>query len=107
MNAQEFVSLWKTEKEDMLTLYINGNEETEVSSLIKSMNLSKEQMVKMNKIVDTILTDTFYGLLLGLDGEAQIGGVQETYKIHDSSGDLISECGDLEAEAWELFHGDN
>jgi len=60
----------------------------------------------MNEIVGDILTDTFYTLLLGLDGEASIGGVQSSYKIHDKNGNEISSAGDIEAEAWEQFHGE-
>lgn len=106
MKAKEFVARWKAEKENLLSTYTNDNEDTYVSEIIKSIDLSEEQKEKMREVLDTILTETFYGLLLGLDGEAQIGGVQETFKIHDSEGNLISECGELEAEAWEQFHGD-
>ena len=106
MKAKEFVARWKAEKENLLSTYTKDSEDTHASAVIKSMDLSEEQKEKMREVIDTILTDTFYGLLLGLDGEAQIGGVQETFKIHDSEGNLISECGELEAEAWEQFHGE-
>jgi hypothetical protein len=50
-----------------------------------------------------VLTDTFYTLLLGLDGSASIGGIQQTYKIYGEDGKLISDCGEIEAEAAEAF----
>ena len=103
MNTQDFVKLWKSEKDKMLSLYTKGNEETSVSHSIKSMNLSEVQNETMNNVVNEILTDTFYSLLLGLDGSANIGGTQQTYKIHDESGNLISTVGEIEAEAWEQF----
>ncbi len=103
MNAEEFVTLWKTEKDNLLSLYIES-EESQVSHLIKSMNLSGENMDTMKDIVNTILTDSFYSLLLGLDGCSQIGGIQQEYKIHDESGKLISSRGELEEFAWEQFH---
>lgn len=37
--------------------------------------------------------------------EAAIGGVQHTYKIVNEHGNVISTCGDIEAEAFEQFHG--
>ena len=54
--------------------------------------------------LDAALTDILYTLLLGLDGSAQLGGVQETFRIYDEAGSLISDCGDLEAAAYEQFH---
>ena len=46
----------------------------------------------------------FYSILLGLDGEHSIGNIQQTYKIYDEEGSLISDCGELEASAYEYFH---
>lgn len=106
MKAKEFVALWKAEKENLLSTYLKDGGDTHASALIKSMGLSEEQKETMREVIDTILTDTFYALLLGLDGEAQIGGIQETFKIHDPEGNLISGCGDLEAEAWKQFYGE-
>ena len=37
-----------------------------------------------------------YTILLGLDGEASIGGIQQSYKIVDESGCEISNCGEIE-----------
>ena len=45
-----------------------------------------------------------YPVLLGLDGESSIGNIQQTYKIYDEEGSLISDCGELEASAYEYFH---
>lgn len=106
MNAKEFVSLWKSEKEDMLISYTKGDGKTLVENIIQSMDLSEFQLEKLKKMMDVVLTDTFYGLLLGLVGESQIGGVQESYTILDSSGSSISDNGDIEAEAWHQFHGE-
>ena len=103
MNADEFVKLWKAEKDSFLKTCIEANDETAVSAYIREMNLSEEQKISFNKVIDQLLTDTFYSLLLGLDGCASIGDVQKTYKIYDESGNLISDCGELEAEAYEQF----
>jgi hypothetical protein len=53
--------------------------------------------------VDGVLTDAFYTLLLGLDGSASIGGVQQCYDLRDESGDKITGDGELEAAAFTHF----
>jgi len=60
---------------------------------------------QLKEVIDTLLTDIFYSILLGLDGERSIGNTQQTYKIYDEEGNLISNCGELEASAYEYFHG--
>ena len=60
---------------------------------------------QLKDVIDTLLTDVFYSVLLGLDGESSIGNIQHTYKILDEKGNLISDCGELEASAYEYFHG--
>lgn len=106
MDVKEFVGCWRREKDDMVEEYCDRTG-TYVRSQIALLNLSDDQSVIMRRIVNSILTDAFYTLLLGLDGAASIGGVQEPYTIHDDSGNLIFESGDLEGEAWEQFHRDN
>lgn len=106
MTAKEFVACWKREKDDLLEAFTGPSSESAVATDINSLDLSSDQHVKLRGIVDGILTDTFYTLLLGLDGEANIGGVQAPYKIQDEEGNVISPCGEIEAEAWEQFHGE-
>lgn len=53
------------------------------------------------------MTDTFYTILLGLDGSASIGDSQESFKIFDEDNNLISGSGDLEGFAYEYFHENN
>ena len=59
---------------------------------------------QLKEVIDTLLTDVFYSVLLGLDGENSIGNTQQTYKIYDKDGNLISDCGELEVSAYEYFH---
>ena len=59
---------------------------------------------KLKEVIGTLLTDVFYSVLLGLDGENSIGDTQQTYKIYDEEGSLISDCGELEVSAYEYFH---
>ena len=75
-----------------------------VNTAIKKMALSSTQQEQLKEVINTLLTDVFYSILLGLDGENCIGNTQQTYKIYDAEGNLISECGELEASAYEYFH---
>lgn len=73
---------------------------------IDKSNLDEKNKEEVKHLVSNLLTDTFYTILTGLDGCTEIGeSGQETYKIYDEKETLISDCGELEAEAYEYFHG--
>ncbi len=55
----------------------------------------------MRRIVDGILTDSLYTVLLGLDGAASIGGRQEMFDLRAEDGTRLSGSGILEALAYE------
>ncbi|GAB1051234.1 MAG: hypothetical protein Sw1PiTSA_21880 [Shewanella algae] len=103
MNSDQFCELWRKEKEMILERCFNANYGSALSKLVEQINLSSDQREVFAKVVDQLLNDTFYNLLLGLDGCASIGGIQQEYKIYDEHGSLISDCGELEASAYELF----
>ena len=102
MNTEEFVKAFYKEKQDFLTEYLSKNSESEVGQLIKSLNLSDQQTETMKKIMDGTLTDIFYTILLGLDGCASIGGIQEMYDLKDEDGNQLN--GEIEGYAYEYFH---
>jgi hypothetical protein len=106
MNANEFVTCWKNEKDTLFSTYMDETNETDVATKIASLDLTPDQRRIMRGVVDGILTDVFYSLLLGLDGAANIGGIQQTYQVQDEDGGLICGSGELEAEACEQFHED-
>ena len=103
MTAAEFAQLCRLEKDQMLESYLADCGESRVSAGIASLGLDGDQMKKLAEVIDGVLTDTFYTLLLALDGGASLGGVQQVYRVHDEQGHLLSECGDLEAAAFEVF----
>ncbi|MCT2564161.1 hypothetical protein [Chryseobacterium herbae] len=109
MTTKEFVKNFYQEKQNILNSSFETQSEyrTLVSVKIEKLNLNKVQTEKLKEIVSSILTDSFYTILLGLDGSANIGGSQESFKIYDEEDNLISESGDLEGYAYEYFHGDN
>lgn len=55
---------------------------------------------------DQIIGYNGYTILLWLDGEANICGIQQPFKIYDEQGNLIAEDGDLELAAYESFHNE-
>jgi len=75
MTPAEFVAYWRTEKDVLLDLFMRDGSETLVSQKISSMGLSIQQTIALREVLNLLLNDTFYTLLLGLDGAASIGGV--------------------------------
>lgn len=46
------------------------------------------------------MNETFYTMLLGLDGETSLGDVQMQYKLFDESDNLIE---GIEEKAYDIF----
>lgn len=109
MTTEEFVKNFHQEKENILNSCFDNQAEyrTLVSVKIEQLNLDFEQNKKFKEIISDLLTDTFYTILLGLDGSASIGDSQQGFKIFDEDDNLISENGDLEGLAYEYFHENN
>jgi hypothetical protein len=103
MTSTEFVEGFYKEKEDLLKLYSDNEQETEVGNLIKTLDLKDDKKETLMKIIDNALTDTLYTVLLGLDGAASIGDRQEMYKLLDENGNELT-GGEIEVNAWEFFH---
>lgn len=101
MSTEEFVKAFYIEKQDLLREYLLKNPQSEVGQLIKMLNLTDQQSEIMEKIIDNSLTDIFYTILLGLDGSASIGGIQEAYDLKDEKGNQLN--GDIETYAYEYF----
>ncbi|MBP1163628.1 hypothetical protein JOE44_000512 [Chryseobacterium sp. PvR013] len=106
MSPEEFVKNFYVEKQNILHSCFNSQSEYKsiTSIKIEELNLDEIQTEKLKKIVSGLLTDTFYTILLGLDGYASIGTIQESFKIYDEENNLISDDGDLEGYAYEYFH---
>jgi hypothetical protein len=103
MTPEEFAKNFYLERKSLVDLYLNNDNRSAVSELIASLRLDPEKTEKLRQILNGVLTDAFYTTLLGLDGEAQIGKSQETYKIQDENGNELS-GGEIEGYAWEYFH---
>jgi hypothetical protein len=104
MTADEFARCCAQEKSDLLAMYLNPRLITVVGAAVASLKLDNKQSEILKTILDTALTDAFYTMLLALDGEASLGGRQESYLLTDSNGNTIT--GELEAAAWQHFHSE-
>jgi hypothetical protein len=104
MTPKEFVELFYNHKTDYLQACLDENSGILAAEKIKALNLNDGQKQIMGEAVDAILTDVYYSILLGIDGCANIGGLQVDYKIYDEDGNLITTGGDLEEYAYEYFH---
>ena len=107
MTSDEFVKNFYIEKLKFLESSFEQSPQypSAVNAKIKEMGLTEIQTDQLKEMIDVLLNDVFYSILLGLDGECPIGNTQQTYKIYDEVGYLISNCGELEASAYQYFHG--
>ena len=107
MTPEEFVQCFYREKDDLLRTYLDSSSGSVVATRVAKLARSPEQLSVIREILDTALTDTFYTILLGLDGCASLGGVQQSYHIRDESGDVVcTGDGTIEGLAYASFHDD-
>ncbi|SFO64275.1 hypothetical protein SAMN05216351_12221 [Pseudobutyrivibrio sp. JW11] len=52
------------------------------------------------------MTDSYYTLLLGIDGACSLGDKQITYKLYDEEGKHLNPCGEIEENAYQYFMED-
>ena len=103
MTSAEFVACVAEEKEAMLALYLDPASGSAVARDIEDLRFTPTQKEDLKKILDEVLTDAFYTMLLALDGTASLGGNQQHYELRDQTGAILT--GDIEGAAWERFHG--
>jgi hypothetical protein len=104
MTAKDFVKLFYTERNELIRQYFDNPQETEVGLELANLGLTAEQTKKIKSIINKVLRDAMYTILLGLDGEASIGRIQETYQLFDESGYKLTGSGEIEQYAFEFFH---
>ena len=97
MTGEQFVKLCYEEKKTILAEYFNPNSSSVVGkkiSAITEQGISKDDLYDL---LNLVLKENYYTLLLGL------GNTQITYKLYDENGNLLNECGELEAAAYRYF----
>ncbi|MGV3770823.1 MAG: hypothetical protein ACO1NM_12405 [Sphingobium phenoxybenzoativorans] len=108
MAAREFVRACKEERDALLAMFSDASAGTIVGQHLDAAQLNSEQRRNVIAALDAALTDTFYTLLMGLAGEASLGGRQQAYRLSDEMGRPISpsEHADLGDLAFEAFQAD-
>lgn len=101
MTTEEFVQACYREKQNLLRHYLEGAG----AEWLRPLNCTPEQRPVLAQLLDTVLTDTFYTLLLGLEGSGSIGGSQSPYELRDPAGNLLTN-GDIGGYAWQYFQND-
>lgn len=102
MNGEEFVKLCYKEKETILNEYFD-QDSTVVAGKIRNLMQAGISKDDLYELVNSVMTDNYYTLLLGLDGAAALGGKQVSYKIYDEKGNLINKYGEIEGYAFTYF----
>lgn len=105
MTPIDFVRLWWAEKESLVSQFLDSSSGNTVAGAIEALGLPASRKAELRRILDLALTDTMYTLLLGLDGCASIGGLQESYSVYAESGGRLAGEGELEVAAYQVFHG--
>jgi len=103
MTSEDFVRNFYIEKKNILELCFGNNDNYDVTQLISDLQLDIQKKETLKQILNYVLRDAFYSTLLGLDGAAQIGEVQEPYKIEDEDGNELG-GGEIESFAYDYFH---
>lgn len=103
MTGEEFVRLCFEEKEGILREYCSPASESAVSGLVRQLVSGGADREMIHQLIDLVMTESWYTMLLALDGEASLGGKQMMYRLYDEDDHLLNECGELEAAAWDQF----
>ena len=106
MTSDEFAKNFYLEKLKFLKSCFEHSPQypSAVNTKIKEMGLTEIQTDQLKEMIDVLLNDVLYSILLGLDGECPIGNIQQVYSLYNEEGCLICNCGELEASAYEYFH---
>ena len=101
MTAEEFVNNCYKEKQEMLKIYFDKEKETQVGNQIKNI-VSKGSILndEVKGLVNSVMNEVFYTILLGLDGETSLGDIQMQYKVYDENDNLLD---GIDSYAYDLF----
>ncbi|CDC78412.1 MAG: hypothetical protein ACLTON_05745 [Christensenellales bacterium] len=101
MTAEEFVNNCYKEKQEMLKIYFDKEKETQVGNQIKNI-VSKGSILndEVKGLVNSVMNEVFYTILLGLDGETSLGDIQMQYKVYDENDNLLD---GIESYAYDSF----
>ena len=102
MDGATFAGHCNALRQQLVGDFTNLESGSEVAARIAALGLDEEQARQLSVIIDTVVRDSIYTLLLGLDGAASLGSCQQQYTVTDEDGNVVD---DIEGAAWECFHG--
>ncbi len=91
MNSKEFAKDFYKEKLSLLKMYFDESSNSEVTQLIKDLNLDVLGRERIRQVINGVLSDSLYKILLGLDGAAKIGYNQTDYKLLNENNQEITD----------------
>lgn len=107
MDAKLFAMATREEKDAMLENYLGSSDSGagEQIAKLKAAGVSDELL---KEALDSVLTDCFYNILLGIDGQMPIGSLGERgYRLLAPDSTVISNAsGTLAEAAYEAFYGE-
>jgi hypothetical protein len=108
VTPEEFVNeFWLLKQNHLKSILTSSEPASYAAFLLQKLNLSVEQQATATELLDAVITDVLYTVLLGLDGETQIGNKQVFYNVLDEQGNKIcgvDATGEVEAIAYKRFH---
>ena len=102
MTGKDFAQLVKQDKDETVDIYFS-DEETEVGLIIERLVETGGSIEDIRSLVNTVLNEQCYRMLLALEGEASLGNVQQPYRLFDEEGNRLTGLGEIESEAFDLF----
>jgi len=107
MGPKEFAEACREERDALFSSFTSSSGDGAVAVQLAAANLSPSQREHVCAAIGMALTDTFYTILLALDGSASLGGIQHSFKLTDEGGETVANGdGRLEAAAWEALQAD-
>ena len=100
MTVEEFVKNCHQEKQEMLKIYFDKEKETQVGNKIKNIVSKGISNDEIKQLLELVMNEVFYTILLGLDGETSLGNVQMQYKLYDEDDNLLE---GIESYAYDEF----
>lgn len=103
MTGEQFVKLCLEEAKTTLKEYFDPNTQSGVGQKIQKLVKNGVCREELKELLNLVLSENYYTLLLALDGEASLGGEQMSYRLYDENGNCLNSCGEIEEAAFKYF----
>ena len=103
MDGAQFAAHCDELRKELVRDFTSPASGSAVAARIDALGLDHAQSRQLTALLDTVVRDTVYTLLLALDGAASLGSCQQQFMLMAEDGNVIE---DIEAAAWQCFHGE-